>query len=83
MSRYIEEVIAAHVAIEAWLNQGTGSIEGLMQRFSAEFTMIPINGTRMDQQAVSAFSRGSRQPPRQKSSLIAPRCLPNGTMGPR
>lgn len=22
MSRYIEEVIAAHVAIEAWLNQG-------------------------------------------------------------
>lgn len=60
MSRYIEEVIAAHVAIEAWLNQGTGSIEGLMQRFSAEFTMIPINGIRMDQQAVSAFFQGAR-----------------------
>lgn len=63
MNRYIAEVIAAHVAIENWLNQGEGSAEALICRFSPDFTMIPINGTRMDHQAVSAFflwARASR-----------------------
>ena len=44
MNRYIAEVIAAHVAIENWLNQGEGSADALMRRFSPDFTMIPING---------------------------------------
>ena len=34
MNRYIAEVIAAHVAIENWLNQGEGSADALMRRFS-------------------------------------------------
>lgn len=58
MNRYIAEVIAAHVAIENWLNQGEGSADALMRRFSPDFTMIPINGMRMDHQAVSAFFTG-------------------------
>lgn len=60
MNRYIAEVIAAHVAIENWLNQGEGSAEALICLFSPDFTMIPINGTRMDHQAVSAFFLGAR-----------------------
>ncbi|STV73119.1 putative cytoplasmic protein [Klebsiella michiganensis] len=40
MNRYIAEVIAAHVAIENWLNQGDGSADALMRRFSPDFTMI-------------------------------------------
>lgn len=60
MNRYIAEVIAAHVAIENWLNQGEGSADALMRRFSPDFTMIPINGMRMDHQAVSAFFHGAR-----------------------
>ena len=31
-----------------------------MRRFSPDFTMIPINGMRMDHQAVSAFFHGAR-----------------------
>lgn len=60
MNRYIEEVIAAHVAIENWLNQGEGSARALMCRFSPDFTMIPLNGMRMDHQAVGAFFHGAR-----------------------
>ena len=60
MNRYIAEVIATHVAIENWLNQGEGSADALMRRFSPDFTMIPINGMRMDHQAVSAFFHGAR-----------------------
>ena len=60
MNRYIAEVITAHVAIENWLNQGEGSAEALLHRFSPEFSMIPINGMRMDHQSVSAFFHGAR-----------------------
>ena len=60
MNRYIAEVIAAHVAIEHWLNQGEGSAEALLHRFSPEFSMIPINGMRMDHQSVSVFFREAR-----------------------
>ena len=60
MNRYIAEVIAAHVAIENWLNQGDGSADALMRRFSPDFTMIPINGMRMDHQSVSIFFREAR-----------------------
>ena len=60
MNRYIAEVIAAHVAIENWLNQGEGSADALMRRFSPDFTMIPINGMRMDHQSVSVFFREAR-----------------------
>jgi len=55
MNRYIQEVLDAHVVIENWLSQGEGSIEALMLRFSADFTMIPTNGIRMSHQVVSAF----------------------------
>ena len=60
MNRYIAEVITAHVAIENWLNQGEGSVDALMRRFSPDFTMIPINGMRMDHQSVSVFFREAR-----------------------
>ena len=60
MNRYIAEVITAHVAIENWLNQGEGSAEALLHRFSQEFSMIPINGMRMDHQSVSVFFREAR-----------------------
>lgn len=48
------------MAIERWLNQGEGSAEALLHRFSPEFSMIPINGMRMDHQSVSAFFREAR-----------------------
>ncbi|MEZ2586371.1 DUF4440 domain-containing protein [Kluyvera intermedia] len=59
MNRYIQEVIDAHVLIENWLGRGEGSADALMHRFSADFTMIPPSGTRMNYQAVSAFFQGA------------------------
>lgn len=59
MNRYIQEVIDAHVIIENWLGQGEGSAEALMRRFSHDFTMIPISGARMDNQAVGTFFQGA------------------------
>ncbi|MBA7843058.1 DUF4440 domain-containing protein [Klebsiella sp. RHBSTW-00484] len=59
MNRYIQEVLDAHVVIENWLSQGEGSIEALMLRFSADFTMIPTSGIRMSRQEVSAFFKGA------------------------
>ncbi|MEX3018533.1 nuclear transport factor 2 family protein [Kluyvera sp. STS39-E] len=59
MNRYIQEVIDAHVIIENWLGRGEGSASALMQRFSADFVMIPPSGARMDNQAVSAFFQGA------------------------
>lgn len=59
MNRYIQEVLDAHVLIENWLGSGEGSADALMNRFSSDFTMIPPNGIRMDNQAVSAFFQGA------------------------
>ncbi|MCL1442628.1 DUF4440 domain-containing protein [Klebsiella quasipneumoniae subsp. quasipneumoniae] len=55
MNPYLQEVVDAHVLIERWLSQGEGSAEALMSRFAAEFTMIPLNGEKMDYPTVSRF----------------------------
>ena len=60
MNRYIAEVITAHVAIENWLNQGEGSAEARLHRFSQEFSMIPVNGMHMAHQSGSVFFREAR-----------------------
>ncbi|EFU9363706.1 DUF4440 domain-containing protein, partial [Salmonella enterica subsp. enterica serovar Schwarzengrund] len=40
MNPYKEEIIHAHAAIENWLSKGMGSLEALIARFAADFTMI-------------------------------------------
>ncbi|MCP1438642.1 hypothetical protein J3D56_002078 [Erwinia persicina] len=63
MNPYFTEVIAAHVAIENWLGQGSGDIQALLNRFSADFVMIPPAGRCMDMASVSDFflaQRGGR-----------------------
>lgn len=64
MNRWIQEVIDAHVIIERWLGRSEGSAQALMERFAAEFTMIPISGVKMDYQTVSGFfdSAGGSRP---------------------
>lgn len=63
MNLYFAEVIAAHVAIENWLGQGSGDGQALLNRFSPEFVMIPPTGRRMDAASVRDFflaQRGGR-----------------------
>ena len=55
MNLWIQEVIDAHVIIERWLGRSEGSAQALMERFAAEFIMIPISGVKMDYQTVSGF----------------------------
>lgn len=44
MNPYKEEIIHAHAAIENWLSKGVGSLEALIARFAADFTMITPGG---------------------------------------
>lgn len=60
MNRYFTEVIDAHVAIENWLEKGAGDEQGLLARFDPAFSMIALNGSRLDFAALSAFFRAHR-----------------------
>lgn len=55
MNPWFTEVVEAHVAIEAWLGRGTGSLEALIARFSPQFTMITPNGAAIDYEALTAL----------------------------
>jgi len=48
MNPYFSEVLDAHVAIEAWLGRGVGSLEALMARFSGAFTLVSPTGAVLD-----------------------------------
>lgn len=60
MNQYFTEVIDAHVAIENWLEKGAGDELGLLARFDPAFSMIALNGSRLDFAALSAFFRAHR-----------------------
>jgi hypothetical protein len=60
MNQYFTEVIDAHVAIENWLEKGAGDEQGLLARFDPAFSMIALNGSRLDFAALSAFFRANR-----------------------
>lgn len=64
MNRYVQEIIDAHVLIEKWLGKREGTLEALLSRFGADFTMIAPTGARMDYAAVAAFfaSQGGSRP---------------------
>ncbi|KMV68107.1 cytoplasmic protein [bacteria symbiont BFo1 of Frankliniella occidentalis] len=55
MNIYINEVLAAHVAIENWLSKGEGELELLLERFSPHYSMITLSGARLDREALSHF----------------------------
>lgn len=59
MNPYKDEIIHAHAAIESWLSKGMGSLEALIARFAADFTMITPGGVCLDYPALGAFSRRS------------------------
>ncbi|MDW5502125.1 DUF4440 domain-containing protein [Pseudomonas lundensis] len=60
MNRYFTEVIDAHVAIENWLEKGAGEEQALLARFDPAFSMIALNGSRLDFAALSAFFHAHR-----------------------
>ncbi len=55
MNPYKDEIIHAHAAIESWLSKGMGSLEALIARFAADFTMITPGGVCLDYPALGAF----------------------------
>lgn len=60
MNPYNEEIIHAHAAIENWLSKGMGSLEVLIPRFAADFTMITPGGVCLDYPALGAFFQAQR-----------------------
>ncbi|MCS3407452.1 DUF4440 domain-containing protein [Serratia sp. AKBS12] len=60
MNRYFNEVLDAHVAIENWLGQGEGQLDALLARFDAEFTLIALNGSKLDFPALRGFFQAHR-----------------------
>ncbi|EBJ6263600.1 DUF4440 domain-containing protein [Salmonella enterica] len=60
MNPYKEEIIHAHAAIENWLSKGMGSLEALIARFAADFTMITPGGICLDYPALGAFFQAQR-----------------------
>ncbi|EHY5204388.1 DUF4440 domain-containing protein [Salmonella enterica] len=60
MSPYKDEIIHAHAAIESWLSKGMGSLEALIARFAADFTMITPGGVCLDYPALGAFFQAQR-----------------------
>lgn len=86
MNPYKDEIIHAHAAIENWLSKGMGSLEALIARFAADFTMITPGGICLDYPALGAFSRRSARVARGwlswlsiltlwRSGRKAPRCV--------
>ncbi|PHM70943.1 DUF4440 domain-containing protein [Xenorhabdus kozodoii] len=55
MNQYINEVLAAHVAIENWLGKGEGDVQTLLDRFSRDYSMITITGAMLDHESLSRF----------------------------
>lgn len=55
MNTYVNEVLAAHVAIENWLSKGEGELPLLLERFSARYSMIALSGARLDREALRHF----------------------------
>ncbi|EEM7558534.1 DUF4440 domain-containing protein [Salmonella enterica subsp. enterica serovar Infantis] len=60
MNPYKDEIIHAHAAIENWLSKGMGSLEALIARFAADFTMITPSGVCLDYPALGAFFQAQR-----------------------
>ncbi|EOY8911315.1 DUF4440 domain-containing protein [Salmonella enterica subsp. enterica serovar Montevideo] len=60
MNPYKDEIIHAHAAIESWLSKGIGSLEALIARFAADFTMITPGGVCLDYPALGAFFQAQR-----------------------
>ncbi|EHG6663718.1 DUF4440 domain-containing protein [Salmonella enterica subsp. enterica] len=60
MNPYKDEIIHAHAAIENWLSKGMGSLEVLIARFAADFTMITPGGICLDYPALGAFFQAQR-----------------------
>lgn len=60
MNPYKDEIIHAHAAIENWLSKGMGSLEALIARFAADFTMITPGGVCLDYPALGAFFQAQR-----------------------
>lgn len=60
MNRYFTEVIDAHAAIENWLEKGAGDEQALLARFDPAFSMIALNGGRLDFTALCSFFRAHR-----------------------
>jgi hypothetical protein len=65
-SEYFEEVIQAHEAIERWfaLEEEDAALERLLNRFSAEFSMVSPLGRVLNFEALSALFRmaGGKKP---------------------
>jgi len=55
MNRFFNELVDTHVKIENWLGQGKGDLEVLLSRFDRNFSMISINGTKLDFLTLEAF----------------------------
>ncbi|EAW9690556.1 DUF4440 domain-containing protein [Salmonella enterica subsp. enterica serovar Infantis] len=60
MNPYKDEIIHAHAAIESWLSKGMGSMDALIARFAADFTMITPGGVCLDYPALGAFFEAQR-----------------------
>ncbi|EOZ4483551.1 DUF4440 domain-containing protein [Salmonella enterica subsp. diarizonae] len=60
MNPYKEEIIHAHEAIENWLSKGMGSLEALIPRFAADFSLITPGGVCLDYPALGAFFQAQR-----------------------
>ncbi|EIM9902832.1 DUF4440 domain-containing protein [Salmonella enterica] len=60
MNPYKDEIIHAHAAIESWLSKGMGSLEALIARFAADFTIITPGGVCLDYPALDAFFQAQR-----------------------
>ncbi|ENS4271498.1 DUF4440 domain-containing protein [Salmonella enterica] len=60
MNSYKEEILHTHVAIENWLSRGAGSLEALLQRFAADFSMVTPGGACLDYLALGAFFQAQR-----------------------
>lgn len=57
MDLFLQEVIDAHVAIERWLSgqAETNRLPALLQRFSPSFSMIALQGERLDHAGLLAL----------------------------
>jgi hypothetical protein len=57
----VEEVRVLHVMIEDWFNARLPArdLEGLLARFTDDFSMVGIGGTRLDKPALARFFAGA------------------------
>ncbi|WP_176509234.1 MULTISPECIES: DUF4440 domain-containing protein [Pseudomonas] len=64
MNPYLQEVIDLHVLIEALFARGEGQVEAMVERFTAEFSMITPTGLQVCLQDVANLfaTRAGSQP---------------------